>query len=407
MTWSDLRGHASIVEQFRARVARGRLASTFLFVGPAGVGKRTFAVKLAQALLCPTNPEARLEACGRCESCQQVAAGSHPDLEVIAKPADKSFIPLELLIGDREHRMQEGLCHRIALKPFRGGRKIAIIDDADHLNLEGANCLLKTLEEPPPKSVLILIGTSEQRQLPTIRSRCQVVRFGRLSREDVVQLLLDGGHCSNREEAEQWAELGEGSIARALAWSDPSLREFRERLLAGLADRQVMGRGVGPRVYGFHRRGRQRNRRPPCAVAIRSRHGRGVLPARHSRREPVANRGGPSSGGRGAASGGVLVGGGRSGRRLRGAVPGRGSPRRCQRPARGDCGQLARRSRDAATLASSGVGWDSVPTGSGRSRRRELLGTESQATNCSGRSPELLWERSQLEGISENWAVDS
>ena len=251
MTWSDLRGHASIVDQFSARVARGRLAGTFLFVGPAGVGKRTFAVKLAQALLCPVNCEPRLDACGHCESCQQVAAGSHPDLEVIAKPADKSFIPIELLIGDREHRMQEGLCHRIGLKPFCGGRKIAIIDDADHLNLEGANCLLKTLEEPPPKSVLILIGTSEQRQLPTIRSRCQVVRFSRLSREDVVQLLLAGGHCSNREEAEPLAELGEGSIARALAWRDPSLREFRERLLTGLAERQGLGAELARECMAF------------------------------------------------------------------------------------------------------------------------------------------------------------
>ena len=77
--------------------------------------------------------------------------------------------------------MREGLCHDIALKPFRGGRKIAIIDDADYLNQEGANCLLKTLEEPPEKSVIILIGTSQQRQLPTIRSRCQIVRFAPLS----------------------------------------------------------------------------------------------------------------------------------------------------------------------------------------------------------------------------------
>ena len=73
--------------------------------------------------------------------------------------------------------MREGLCHDISLKPYSGRRKVAVIDDADYLNQEGANALLKTLEEPPPKSLLILIGTSEQRQLPTIRSRCRRLRW--------------------------------------------------------------------------------------------------------------------------------------------------------------------------------------------------------------------------------------
>src|SRR5207244_12270207 len=121
----------------------------------------------------------------------QVALLNHPDVEVIAKPADKAFIPLELLIGDAEHRMRAGLCYSIALKPYSGRRKVAIIDDADYLNKEGANCLLKTLEEPPQNTVLILIGTSEQRQLPTIRSRCQIVRFQPLAESDVAELLIE------------------------------------------------------------------------------------------------------------------------------------------------------------------------------------------------------------------------
>ena len=127
--------------------------------------------------------EAALDPCETCPSCTMVLAGTHPDLDVVGKPADKAFLPLELFIGDREHRRQEGLCHNISLKPFMGGRKIAVIDDADFLNAEGANCLLKTLEEPPPQSVLILIGTSPAKQLPTIRSRCQLVRFRPLAAE--------------------------------------------------------------------------------------------------------------------------------------------------------------------------------------------------------------------------------
>ena len=172
-----LRGHDGVADQFRRALKRGRLASTFLFVGPAGIGKRAFALWLAQGLLCERVPEEKLAPCGACPSCQMVAAGSHPDVETISKPADKAFIPVELLIGDAEHRMRAGLCYNIALKAYSARWKVAIIDDADYLNKEGANCLLKTLEEPPPKSILILIGTSVQRQLPTIRSRCQIVRF--------------------------------------------------------------------------------------------------------------------------------------------------------------------------------------------------------------------------------------
>ena len=120
MSWHEIHGHDDVVEQFRRALARGRLASSFLFAGPAGVGKRTFALKLAQAMLCQTRPEEALDPCGACPSCVQVAAGTHPDLDVVGKPADKSFIPLELLIGDREHRRREGLCHNIAMKPSSG-----------------------------------------------------------------------------------------------------------------------------------------------------------------------------------------------------------------------------------------------------------------------------------------------
>jgi DNA polymerase-3 subunit delta' len=158
--WQGIIGHDGVVEQFRRTLASGRLASTYLFVGPPGVGKRRFAVELAGALLCTETPENLLEACGRCESCHLFAAGNHPDLEVVALPADKSSLPIKLFIGENEQRNKEGLCHRLALKPYFGRRKIAIVDDADYFSIASANCLLKTLEEPPPSALLILIGTS-------------------------------------------------------------------------------------------------------------------------------------------------------------------------------------------------------------------------------------------------------
>jgi DNA polymerase-3 subunit delta' len=231
MSWQGLMGHDEIAARFRRALAGGRLASTFLFVGPAGIGKRSFALKLAQSVLCERVPETDLAPCGQCPACLQVLAGTHPDVEVVAKPADRAFIPLEALIGDDEHRMREGMCYNIALKPYSGKRKIAILDDADYLNKEGANCLLKTLEEPPLGSLIILIGTSEQRQLPTIRSRCQVVRFRPLAANEVAQLLLSQGHVANATEAERAAALAQGSLEAALHWLEPEFSEFRSAFL--------------------------------------------------------------------------------------------------------------------------------------------------------------------------------
>lgn len=240
MSWHSIRGHGAIVEQFRQALARGRLASTFLFVGPAGIGKRQFALKLAQGLLCERVPEAQLDPCEQCPACQQVAALTHPDVEIVNKPADKNSIPIDLLIGDKEHRGQAGLLYNISRKPYSGRRKIAIIDDADSLyigDLAAANALLKTLEEPPPRSILILVGTSLQRQLATIRSRCQVIRFSPLSDDDVAEILVERGLCEAGAAARA-ARQGQGSVQAAGQWCDERLIEFRSAWLDVLSQRE-------------------------------------------------------------------------------------------------------------------------------------------------------------------------
>lgn len=251
MSWHGIHGHDDVVEQFRRALARGRLASSFLFAGPAGIGKRTFALKLAQAMFCQTRPEESLDPCGTCASCSLVAAGTHPDLDVVGKPDDKAFIPLELLIGEREHRRREGLCHNIAVKPSQGGRKIALINDADYLNAEGANSLLKTLEEPPPRSMLILIGTSPAKQLPTIRSRCQLIRFRPLSIDVVAELLVSKGFVPDAAEARRLAQYSEGSLQRALELADPELWSFRNTLLERLSEPMLASVELAKTVASF------------------------------------------------------------------------------------------------------------------------------------------------------------
>jgi DNA polymerase-3 subunit delta' len=249
MAWNNILNHDAAFERFRRTLHNNRLASTYLFVGPDGIGKRTFALKLAQALLCENIIEPLIP-CETCSACQQVVASTHPDLILISKPVDKAFIPLETFIGDAEHRRQRGLCHEIGLKPFRGGRKIAIIDDADFLNIEGANSLLKTLEEPPPESLIILLGSSEQRQLSTIVSRSQIVRFEPLSTEQVATIMAN----QNLETAIPVAELAaaaQGSIARAIALAEEEVYQFRVTLINALASLDPGRDNFGKEIVAF------------------------------------------------------------------------------------------------------------------------------------------------------------
>ena len=244
MAWQGIEGHDGVAARFIAAEDLGRIAGSYLFIGPAGVGKGAFARALARAFTCPEAGPG-LAACGRCWSCVQAAAGTHPDIDVVARPPDKSTIPLETFIGDAAHRMREGLCWRLLLKPALGSRKVAIVLDADHLADEAANCLLKTLEEPPAGAVIILVGTGLERQLPTIRSRCQVIRFGPLETHVVQRLLAEelvrvGDEIDAASIAAAAAASG-GSLDRARLLLDTEMGVFRTRLVELLTRRPLAG----------------------------------------------------------------------------------------------------------------------------------------------------------------------
>lgn len=279
MQWADLLGHDHQREWFRTAIASGRMATSFLFVGPEGIGKRSFARLLAKSLLCQRTQEQSLDFCGQCENCAQVEASTHPDLIEISKPADKAFIPIELLIGEREKRMREGLCHDISLRPYSGQRKVAILDDADYLNVEGANSLLKTLEEPPLGSVLILIGSNLQRQLPTIRSRCQAIIFRPLALDQLQTLIERNGIATTPERAREIAGLCSGSLSEAKLLADLELGEFRGALFDMLAaDRlnfQEISKSCGSVIDAVGKDGRAKRERAKlllrgCASFYRS-----------------------------------------------------------------------------------------------------------------------------------------
>ncbi|WP_146534240.1 DNA polymerase III subunit [Rubripirellula reticaptiva] len=250
--WSTLIGHDKAQRWFAAAIKQNRLGGSFLLVGSPGIGKRTVANVLARTLLCQRSDPRLMSPCGVCPSCLQVNAGTHPDVVRVCKPDDKSLIPVELLIGSRENRMQEGFCRDIRLRPMVGKRKVAILEDADFLNEEGANCLLKTLEEPPSGAVVMLVGTSEQRQLPTIRSRCQILRLGPLSNQDAAKLLRQVHGVEASDEAiENAMDVAGGDVEvalRLLSGESDSLRSA----LAGQLDADYPDPATLARIITTH-----------------------------------------------------------------------------------------------------------------------------------------------------------
>jgi DNA polymerase-3 subunit delta' len=273
VSWHSIRGHDRVVEELRRALVHGRLPHALLFVGPEGVGKKSFARRLAQALLCESRPAEQLDPCEACPGCLQVEAQTHPDFVEVGRPEDKHELPIAVI---------RDLCGFFALKPARGPRKVAFLDDADDLNEESANAFLKTLEEPPPGAVLILIGTSVEIQLPTIVSRCQVVRFEALPATDVAEILLAQGVARDPDDAARLAALGDGSVNRALGLADAGLERFRRAIIDELAgehgfDPPALARRVLDHVKQAGKESVDQRRRASLLVGELCRFFRGVL----------------------------------------------------------------------------------------------------------------------------------
>lgn len=217
MPWLGIYGHDAQRDALLRAFQRDRLGHSYLFVGPDGVGKKRFALALARAISCE-RPTSQFVPCDACPTCVQIKAGTYPDLHVEGLPEDKQEFPTELM---------KTIIESLGVKPSRAGsRRVVIIDDVDAFNAESANRFLKTLEEPPPDSLLILIGTAAERQLDTIRSRCQVITFRPLNKDDFVAAVVEAGIVPTAAEAQTLFPLAQGSLAKAELLKDPELQKI-------------------------------------------------------------------------------------------------------------------------------------------------------------------------------------
>jgi DNA polymerase-3 subunit delta' len=244
-------GHAPLVSLLRQAVIRGRVPQSLLFAGPDGVGKRTTAIALAQAVNCPRQKDG--DACGTCSTCVRIARGLHSDVTRIDKGDDPSI---------KIKTVRERVLETIGYRPFEAARRVYIIDPADELTIEAQDALLKTLEEPPPSAILVLVTAYPDALLPTIQSRCRRLRFGPLSEDDVVRVLVDRAGV-DRAVARPLALISGGSVTRALAEQRGDFEDDREAAFAVLAAAQ--GGAVQARLkaaaqlaqFGARRRARE------------------------------------------------------------------------------------------------------------------------------------------------------
>lgn len=231
MTLADVRGQARAVDRLRAALQRGTVHHAYLFLGPEGVGKALTARAFAMALLCPERPN---EGCGVCSTCARIERGTHPDVLTtmpeaervergLAARSDFSHTP------SREVKVEQirGLQERLSLHALEAKRKVALLLFAERLNDQAQNAFLKTLEEPPPDTTLVLVCTSSQKLLPTIRSRCAQVPFGPLPRALIAERVAQE-KALDPQTAALVAELSEGSLGRALELDTDSLASRQE-----------------------------------------------------------------------------------------------------------------------------------------------------------------------------------
>ena len=232
-------GQDHLLKRLEPSLRQGRQSHAYLLSGPPHVGKMALAINLAQAVNCL---EVRGVPCGSCTQCSRITQGIHSDVRVVAPGQGEDARSARTRIGISD--IKEAL-RRVSLNPYEGSSSVVIFDGAEFMTDDAANALLKTLEEPPPQVMFLLLTANESAVLPTVLSRCQTLSLLPLSKDQMVEQ-LKSAHEATDEQAEQLYRLSRGCLGwaiSALADSDvleqrqADLEKLQETLDAGLETR--------------------------------------------------------------------------------------------------------------------------------------------------------------------------
>ena len=222
--WDDLVGQTKVAGYLRAAVDSAAVSHAYLFVGPTGSGKKTAARALACALFCADG------GCGSCAVCRRVRAMTHPDLHVLTPEGVAEYLIAQI----------RGVIHDVHLKPIEAPYKVYVFDDVGRLKAEAANAFLKTLEEPPADVVIVLIADDYDDVLPTVASRCHVVRFSPVPTSTARALVVERTGASE-DEARAALAAADNVISRAIELlRSPGRRNARTVILDVLKRLAVM-----------------------------------------------------------------------------------------------------------------------------------------------------------------------
>ena len=224
MSFKDIKGQDNAIEFLKSSIRNGKVSHAYVFIGPAGVGKKSTAINFAKALNCLSLKDE--EPCGLCVQCKKIGSGNHPDVLTFSPPKEDSSFSIDSI---------RAITRDIGLRPYEGRKKVYVLEGADSMKHAAQNALLKTLEEPPSDSVLILLSENINALLSTIQSRSKRVRFFPLVPEVIEKILVDN-YKLDKDKARLLSRLSSGELDKALKYNDEDFFKKRKCIIDGLKD---------------------------------------------------------------------------------------------------------------------------------------------------------------------------
>ena len=228
MSFKEIFCQDRAIDILQRAFASDRWAHAYIFAGPEGIGKFRTAREWARLLLCnkPVIENNIADGCGSCQSCRLFETGANPDFAHVYKELREftedgkgKAAPIDLPIDV----IREFLIAKVPTRPTISQRKVFVVSEAERLNISSQNCLLKVLEEPPEFCCIVLLCTRMEKLLPTIKSRCQTIRFGPIDESRIIEKLKDKG--LEEEPARYFARLAQGSVGQACQWAEIELAD--------------------------------------------------------------------------------------------------------------------------------------------------------------------------------------